>query len=199
MKYSEFIQTDYYSSLPYGELTAQDETALFEESKDKQFAVELGTFLGRSALIIGHNAKAVVTVDIYDDIGIIKDEKNRVHYEVLSQKNPHNHEDIRKILMGYPNILPLKAFDVWAAGYFKNVDFLFIDSDHSYEGVKNAFNSWFPCIQVGGVILLHDSKKIEQAPHLEVYKFVNELEREPRVKLLKAMGSITVWRKENLV
>jgi cephalosporin hydroxylase len=38
------------------------------------------------------------------------------------------------------------------------VDFLFIDGDHSYEGVKRDFELWSPLVRSGGIIVLHDVK-----------------------------------------
>ncbi len=36
------------------------------------------------------------------------------------------------------------------------VDFLFIDGDHSYEGVKKDFEMYAPLVRAGGVIAFHD-------------------------------------------
>jgi len=38
----------------------------------------------------------------------------------------------------------------------KQVDFLFIDGDHSYEGVKKDFEMYSPLVKKGGVIAFHD-------------------------------------------
>jgi cephalosporin hydroxylase len=38
------------------------------------------------------------------------------------------------------------------------VDFLFIDGDHSYEGVKRDFELWSPLVRSGGIIAFHDMK-----------------------------------------
>lgn len=38
----------------------------------------------------------------------------------------------------------------------KSVDFLFIDGDHSYEGVKQDFEMYSPFVKKGGIIAFHD-------------------------------------------
>jgi len=38
----------------------------------------------------------------------------------------------------------------------KPIDFLFIDGDHSYEGVKKDFELYSPLVRKGGIIALHD-------------------------------------------
>lgn len=39
------------------------------------------------------------------------------------------------------------------------LDFLFIDSDHSYEGVKKDFEMYSPLVKKGGIIAFHDIAK----------------------------------------
>ncbi len=36
------------------------------------------------------------------------------------------------------------------------IRFLFIDADHSYDGVKDDFETWSPCVVPGGFIVFHD-------------------------------------------
>lgn len=38
----------------------------------------------------------------------------------------------------------------------KAVDFLFIDADHTYEGVKRDFETYAPFVRKGGVVAFHD-------------------------------------------
>jgi predicted O-methyltransferase YrrM len=45
------------------------------------------------------------------------------------------------------------------------LDYLFIDGDHSYEGVKQDFELYAPLVRNGGVIALHDVA--EHAPEME--------------------------------
>jgi predicted O-methyltransferase YrrM len=38
----------------------------------------------------------------------------------------------------------------------RKVDFLFIDADHSYEGVKKDFEMYSPLVRKGGIIAFYD-------------------------------------------
>jgi cephalosporin hydroxylase len=40
----------------------------------------------------------------------------------------------------------------------RQVDFLFIDADHSYEGVSQDFSMYSPLVRKGGIIAFHDIK-----------------------------------------
>ena len=51
------------------------------------------------------------------------------------------------------------------------VDFLFIDADHSYEGVKKDFEMYSLLVRKGGIIAFHD---IVPSGYPTVYKFWNE-------------------------
>jgi predicted O-methyltransferase YrrM len=44
----------------------------------------------------------------------------------------------------------------------QNLDFLFIDGDHTYKGVKEDFEMYSPLVRKGGVIAFHD---ITKHPH----------------------------------
>jgi predicted O-methyltransferase YrrM len=60
------------------------------------------------------------------------------------------------------------------------LDFLFIDGDHSYEGVKQDFEFYAPFVAPGGAIGFHD---IVHRPHqadIEVHRFWNELKSRHR-------------------
>jgi len=55
------------------------------------------------------------------------------------------------------------------------LDFLFIDADHSYEGVKKDFEMYSPLVRKGGIIAFHDIAKHPPETGCEVEKFWNEI------------------------
>lgn len=59
----------------------------------------------------------------------------------------------------------------------EELDFIFIDGDHSYEGVKKDFNNYKNYIKDGGYIAFHDIDfpSSLDSPGCEVYKFWNEI------------------------
>jgi len=68
----------------------------------------------------------------------------------------------------------------------KEIDFLFIDGDHTYQGVKMDFEMYSPLVRKGGIIAFHDiihnTTTHEDAETIEVPIFWNEIKREYKFK-----------------
>jgi cephalosporin hydroxylase len=60
------------------------------------------------------------------------------------------------------------------------IDFLFIDADHRYEGVKRDFQLYSPLVRQGGLIAFHDIKPNVQDSNTQVDRFWDELKAEGR-------------------
>jgi len=59
----------------------------------------------------------------------------------------------------------------------RGLDFLFIDGDHSYDGVKKDFEMYAPLVNRGGMIAFHDIVHHPTYPKCEVDKFWNEVKQ----------------------
>jgi cephalosporin hydroxylase len=55
------------------------------------------------------------------------------------------------------------------------VDYLFIDGDHTYEGVKEDFERFSPLVAEGGLVAFHDIVEHTYDPDCEVDRFWREL------------------------
>jgi predicted O-methyltransferase YrrM len=55
------------------------------------------------------------------------------------------------------------------------VDFVFIDGDHTYEGVKSDFALYSPLVRPGGVIAFHDILPRQDLPEIQVDRFWREI------------------------
>lgn len=82
------------------------------------------------------------------------------------------------------------------------IDFLYIDGDHHYDAVRQDFDDWLPLVNKGGVILLHDSRRLPDAPEGHFARgwpgptrLAEELHGEPTVELIEEAFSLTIWRK----
>lgn len=55
------------------------------------------------------------------------------------------------------------------------IDFLFIDGDHSYDGIKADYTMYSTLMAKGGIIAFHDAV-ITDHPLVEVHQFIKELD-----------------------
>ena len=59
----------------------------------------------------------------------------------------------------------------------KSLDFLFIDGDHSYRGVKQDFEMYSPLVRKGGLVAFHDICRHPPELRCDVYSYWNEIKR----------------------
>lgn len=64
----------------------------------------------------------------------------------------------------------------------RKLDFIFIDANHTYEGVKTDYYNYLPFMREGGIIALHDIKDTprHRKSQCTVYKFWEELRGDKR-------------------
>jgi predicted O-methyltransferase YrrM len=74
--------------------------------------------------------------------------------------------------------LMLKSVKRFLAG--KKIDLLFIDGDHTYEGVKRDWEMYSPLVRDGGVVVFHDIIEHFHLPDCRVDAFWNELKQNHR-------------------
>ena len=68
----------------------------------------------------------------------------------------------------------------------KRLDFLFIDGDHTYDGVRADFEMYAPLVRKGGIVAFHDIAKHPLGIGCEVDRFWNEIrQRYHHVEIVK--------------
>jgi len=60
------------------------------------------------------------------------------------------------------------------------LDYLFLDGDHTYDGVRRDFEMYAPLVRSGGMIALHDIAVHNQDTDCQVDKFWSELKNQYR-------------------
>jgi predicted O-methyltransferase YrrM len=75
------------------------------------------------------------------------------------------------------------------------VDFVFIDGDHSYEGIRDDWKAWSDLVAPGGVIALHDSRSSRERDIDSAGSVVFTREvilKDPRYRELEPVDTLTV-------
>ena len=116
---------------------------------EKGVIVELGSYLGKSAYAMAFWANK--NVKIY-----CVDHWNNV--DMPNKKAADTFEAFKNNLGEYfKKIIPIRSDTSTAAKTFNDeIDILFIDANHSYEGCMKDIVAWYPKVKNGGVILFHD-------------------------------------------
>jgi cephalosporin hydroxylase len=110
--------------------------SIIEQMKDEQECIFVGI-----DLFTGYYGKSYDPhrkIDLTDHYNIVNNN--------IMENNPHNHKY---------HLIKGKSEDV--VEDFKNlnleIDYLFIDGDHSYQGVMNDYNNYLPFVKKGGIIV----------------------------------------------
>lgn len=133
---------------------------------------EVGCFLGVSTeTFLQFAPRRLYAVDAWG----LKNDYNDIKYL------PHlNFGDIegkfREMARGYKNIEVIKNLSIGASHGFgdNTLDFVYIDAEHSYEGVRADIHAWLPKIRKGGCIGGHDISigQVQNAVYsIEAFKY----------------------------
>jgi predicted O-methyltransferase YrrM len=79
------------------------------------------------------------------------------------------------------------------------VDFVFVDGDHSLDGIKADWAYWSERLAPGGIIALHDTLLTPEKPPGytlgSIEYFRDYIRHDPRFEILKQQDSLTVLKK----
>jgi hypothetical protein len=144
-----------------GFLTKREASALTyvpSQLDDKATIVEIGCWKGKSTYCIAQGMKSgqkLFSIDPFNAAGSGDDT------EIYAEHKGANSllDQYQGALARTPNksqVEPLVGYSQEFHQRFDKIDFLFIDGDHSIEGVTFDFNHYAPKIQTGGWIAFHD-------------------------------------------
>lgn len=148
--------------------------------------VEIGILNGHTTKFILENTKA----NVYGIDPIIPDSMNT---SLIGDENK-----IKELVTIHPNFTFIKdySFNV-VKDWDKEIDYIFIDGDHTYEAVKQDFEEWYPHVKVGGIISIHDSSANRGGPSFwpGPSKLADELILDSRVEYIETLTALTVFKK----
>jgi predicted O-methyltransferase YrrM len=172
---------------------------------DHAVIVEIGSFIGSASILLAGARKLRRTgklhcVDPFDASGDIVSvpEYARIltHYEGTTQLEIFR-ANVRKA--GVANWLSIhqgRAEHV-ASGWALPIDMLFMDGDHSPEGVSAAYESWSHWLKPNGLLALHNSNEREYAAgHDGHYRLRQRMLAEASYSFIEEVGSTTFWIKK---
>lgn len=131
--------------------TADELFILYDLAKSLEtisIGVEIGSYTGASSLMIAkglNKYSKLYCIDTWENDAMTEGNWNT--YDVFSKNT--------QLVANKINTVKSNSTDA-AIGFNKEIDFLFIDGDHSYDGVKADVDAWFVKLKRSGVIIMHD-------------------------------------------
>lgn len=126
---------------------------VFNCDSTQPIAVEIGSYLGASSCFIANGIKKkrgiLYCVDTWENQTMPDGERDTFD-EFLTNTKKYQHLIVS--LRGWSNVVikDLKQRE-------KQIDFLFIDGDHSYESCKNDWDLYGPLLKNGAIVAFHDT------------------------------------------
>lgn len=118
---------------------------------------ELGVFKGDFSKIIYDTCKPskLYLVDLYDGVFTSGDKDGKNYQTVNLEEEMHN------IIMHFSNSPEVKVVKSSTTDFLKSIedehlDLVYIDADHSYNGVSSDLKLSYPKVKTGGFICGHD-------------------------------------------
>ena len=132
---------------------------IVQRAKPHDILVEVGVWKGKSACMMAQHIEAsgkplhFFAVDTFEGS---PEHQTAVAHEGGSTYHVFSSHMEKSGAERY--VRPVRMDSVRAAKCFgdESVDFVFIDADHSYEGVRADLFAWFPKIKRDGIIAGHD-------------------------------------------
>jgi MMP 1-O-methyltransferase len=147
-------------SIIEGWLTENEIRGLYNVARklpNNSTVVEIGSWKGKSTITIGLGLRKgiVYAIDPFNAEGepgskeeyLLKQGNEPLLYQFLNNIKKHG---VAKF------IIPLRGYSFEFSTYIDDIDFLFIDGDHSIEGCSNDFNLYSEKVKKGGYIGFHD-------------------------------------------
>jgi predicted O-methyltransferase YrrM len=166
------------------QLTEAERTAVAKHARNRRRLVEIGVMHGATTRLLC-DVKAPDGV-VY---GIDPFQAGRLG---ISFERLIAIREVRR--SGKPGVRFLRALSTDAAvGWTTPIDFLFIDGDHSWQGISDDWRLWAPWISPGGIVALHDSCSVPGRADQDSVRFTNEVVLpDPRFRAIDQVDSLTV-------
>jgi len=133
---------------------------VYNQLEDGDIFIEIGTWTGASAIFFGNLIKGGDKKINFYTIDTFEGDKNLEKYYGIIQDGKLYEHVVKKLgfLGAYIHIIRGDSQIKETSDIFhdESVAAIFIDGDHSHEGVRKDLHNWYPKIKSGGIISGHD-------------------------------------------
>jgi predicted O-methyltransferase YrrM len=137
---------------PDTQTTPEERNALEKYAKDARTAIEIGVYEGVNTAIIARTLGTDGT--IYGIDPFFKGSLGICYSKIITKLHLKRNGVTARVQL-------IEKFSFDAVGDVpEKVDFIFIDGDHSYEGVRKDWTLYSDKVKPGGIMALHDTSTV---------------------------------------
>lgn len=159
---------------------------------DDGLVVEIGSYQGLSTANMAAGRKLrektdkqkMFAIDPFCDEFDKGGTNNRDHFQPIFEENMRRCDVLDMI-----NIICALSKDVHGQFQPNSIEVLFVDGDHTYEGIRADYDNYIDKLMFEGLVMFHD------APFEGPTKFLNELEKDNRVVRVLEQNSMRGYLK----
>ena len=134
-------------------LTHKERVRLYELGLHRESVLEIGSYVGASACCFGAAIKSLGSGKVY----CVDTWSN----DAMTEGSRDTWRDFTTNTANYRDyIVPIRGFSTDVvedvASHTRSLDLLFIDGDHSYEGVKADWSAYKRFLKPGAIVVFHD-------------------------------------------
>jgi predicted O-methyltransferase YrrM len=179
-------------SKPHSQSTRDEQDIIARYATGSKCAVEIGVYEGVNTINIASRIDSNGMLYAIDPF--FKGKLGICYYERIAKNAVEKNKLSHKI-----KFIP-QLSSVAAQSVPFGIDFIFIDGEHSVEGIKKDWELYSQKVIAGGVMLLHDTRVPAHDPgvsELGSYKyFESVIKADPRFEIIDSVDSLTVLRKK---
>jgi predicted O-methyltransferase YrrM len=183
-------------SFQYGGQSYNELAYLYDICVDKN-VLELGSMVGMSSYVIASVAKSLSCVDVWSDTQdhLSHDQEQAKVYASLLPGLPNMFESFNKNCKEFIESDKIKMYkgnthDLVNEFLDNNFDVVFIDADHSYQGVSIDFSLYYSKVKPDGFIVFHD---YGDSMWTGIKLFCDEMVAQNKIKFINQVERVAIF------
>lgn len=164
--------------------TEKERTVLAKHAKGRCSLVEIGVMHGVNTALLRNVMSPEGTVT-----GIDPHPRGRLG---VSFERAIAQREISRRSRGRAVLLRQWSYEA-ARDWSDPIDFLFIDGDHSWEGIDRDWKDWSAHVEPGGIVALHDSRSTTARPDPDSVRYTEEvILKDKRFRLVDEIDTLLI-------
>jgi len=178
------------------QVTPTERQCLLDHARGSKLAAEIGVWHGVTTSAVRKVMDASGTLYAIDPYPV-----GRMGFSIQRLIASRELQKSRGAEVQFVRLIGVEAAERFLDDGLSNFNFVFIDGDHSFEGLKGDWECWSRLVQVGGCIALHDSQSsasrdIETAGSVQFTKQV--ILKDASFEVVSQAETLTVLRRKSL-